>query len=138
MIINPLLTIVRLEDNFQYGTFGVLLIQTNIFCWTLEPKEWENEQQISCIPVGCYELERLVSPTFGTTYEVKNVPNRTSILFHRGNVAKDTKGCILLGKEYGSLKGGRAILCSGDTFTKFLNEMRSYKQANLIIKEMWA
>ena len=28
---------------------------------------------------------------------IKEVPNRDYILFHRGNTAKDTRGCILVG-----------------------------------------
>jgi len=28
---------------------------------------------------------------------VQEVPNRNWILFHRGNTAKDTRGCILVG-----------------------------------------
>ena len=28
---------------------------------------------------------------------VQDVPNRDYILFHRGNTAKDTRGCILVG-----------------------------------------
>lgn len=137
-MIDPLITIVRLEDNFRFGMFGILLIQTEIFCWTLEPPEYGNMKRVSCIPPGCYECQRIVSPKFATVYEVRNVPNRSGILFHRGNIVEHTEGCIILGGRRGNLQGDRAVLCSGDTFTKFLNRLKSYKRFNLIIKEIWA
>ena len=137
-MIDPLVTIVRLEDNFRFGMFGILLLQTEIFCWTLEPPEYGNVKHVSCIPAGCYECVRIVSPKFATTYEVTGVPNRSNILFHRGNVLDHTEGCIILGGQLGKLQGDRAVLNSGTTFTKFLNRLKSYKQFNLIIKESWA
>ncbi len=35
-----------------------------------------------------------------TVLLVENVPQRKYILFHRGNTAKDTRGCILVGRNY--------------------------------------
>lgn len=137
-MIDPLITIVRLEDNFRFGVFGILLIQTEIFCWTLEPPEYGNIKKVSCIPAGCYECCRIVSPRFTTTYQVQGVPGRSEILFHRGNVVDHTEGCIILGEKLGNLRGDRAVLNSGNTFTKFLNRLKPYKQFNLIIKESWA
>jgi len=136
-MIDPLVTIIRLEDNFRFGMFGILLIQTEIFCWTLEPPEYGNVKRVSCIPAGCYECQRIVSQRFATTFEVKNVPGRSSILFHRGNTVDHTEGCILLGGEIGVLKDNRAVLSSGQTFNSWLDIMGRYKQFSLIIKESW-
>ena len=137
-MILPVVTIVRLEDSFQYGVFGTLLIGKEFFCITLEPPEYENKRNISCIPAGQYECERIMSPKFGTTYEICNIPDRDSVLFHAGNVVKDTIGCVLLAEHLGKLKGNRAILNSGRTFTEFLNVMQPYPKFNLTIREMWA
>ena len=137
MIRPPLITIVRLEDNFQYGMFGVLLIQTEVFCVTLEPFEYGNRPFISCIPAGCYECERKVSFNHGTTYEIQNVPGRDDVLLHKGNKIEDTEGCVILAEKFGKLQGNRAILNSGSTFIRFMNEMNPYKNFNLIIKEIW-
>lgn len=134
----PLITIVRLEDDFRYGVFGVLLINGKIFCVTLEPKECGNMPFVSCIPTGCYEMERTVSRNHGTTYKVMNVPGRTDILFHRGNTAEDTAGCILLGETLPKFRGNRMTLNSGKTFNNFMDIMHYFKKAKLIIKEVWA
>jgi len=137
-MILPTLTIIRVEDNFQYGTFGGLLIGKEFFCLTLEPREYENRKNFSCIPAGQYECERVMSPKFGTTYEICNVPDRDHVLFHAGNVVEDTEGCVIVAEKLGKLKGNRAVLNSGRTFTNFLNTMAPYPKFNLTIKESWA
>lgn len=134
----PTIHIIRIEDNFTYGTFGVLTINTQAFCVTLEPKEFDNAPFISCIPAGCYEMRKVVSFNHGSTYEICNVPNRTDILLHRGNWEKDTEGCVLLGQRWDKFKGNRMILNSGTTFNQFMDLMHPSKEARLIIKEAWA
>jgi len=134
----PTIHIIRIEDNFTYGTFGVLTINTQAFCVTLEPKEFDNAPNVSCIPAGCYEMKKVVSFHHASTYEICNVPNRTAILFHRGNIVGHTKGCVLLGQYFAKLKGKRGVLNSGKTFNDFMSLMDPYKQARLIIKEAWA
>jgi len=136
-MINPYLEIYRLEDNFEYGVFGVLLINSEIFCVTLEPHDFANKPNISCIPSGQYECERIVSPKVGATYEICNIPDRDDVLFHAGNVIKDTEGCVILAEKFGKLRGDRAVLNSGKTFLNFLNVMLPYKQFKLRIKEVW-
>lgn len=137
-MILPCLDIIRLEDNFHRGTFGALLIAREVFCWTLEPPEFGNMKSFACIPAGQYECQRVVSPKFGTTYEICNVPYREHVLFHAGNVVQDTTACVLLAETQGKLRGNRAILNSGKTFTTFLNTMQPYEKFQLTIKEGWA
>lgn len=137
-MIRPLITINRLEDNFEFGTFGVLLIQTEIFCVTLEPCEYENQKNISCIPAGCYEMEQFTSPKFGPTYQIVNVPGRDLILVHKGNEVDETEGCIIIAEKFGKLGPGRAVLNSGNTFEMFMGAMAPYHKLDLIIKETWA
>lgn len=136
-IIIPQLRLIRIEDNHQFGTFGVLTINSETYCVTLEPPEYANKRNIACIPTGQYEMERIVSIKFGTTYEVCNVPDRDDILFHAGNEIKDTEGCILLAEKFGKLKGDRAVLNSGNTFKNFMNDMGYYKKLHLTIIEGW-
>jgi hypothetical protein len=138
MKIPPLITILRVEDNFQHGTFGVLLLGAWTFCVTLEPPERANQRNVSCIPPGNYTCERIMSPRFGTTYEVYGIPNRSGILFHGGNIVEHTEGCIILAEKFGKLEGDRAVLNSGKTLTKFLNTMQGYETFQLLIKETWA
>ena len=83
------------EDYF--GTFGSLILPNGNILSTLEPSWIDNKENVSCIPAGTYQCAITQSPRYGKAYEVKNVPNRSHILFHAGNWAKDTQGCILLG-----------------------------------------
>lgn len=117
------LNLLRIEKTEQ-GTIGVLLIDQLAFCATLEPEDLDNQENISCIPEGNYIGERVNSPKYGNTFEIKNVPNRDHILIHSGNVKDHTMGCILLGQYFGKLRNRRAVLNSGTTFERFLKVMK--------------
>jgi len=110
--------LVRLESGEQ-GTFGVLKIDKQAFCCTLEPRDRLNANNISAIPPGQYIAVRHQSPKFGETFMVKDVPGRTNILFHKGNTDDDTAGCIILGSSFGHLGADRAVLASGKAFGGF-------------------
>lgn len=112
--------LVRLEKG-EDGTFGVLKLNGHVFCVTLEPQDRDNAVGASCIPEGRYLCQPVHSPGFGNVYEIANVPGRTHILVHPGNLARDTEGCVLLGRRYGTLDGQRGILTSRDTVTEFLS-----------------
>ncbi len=94
--------IIRLEKG-EAGTFGALKIDGQVTCVTLEPEDRNNAQGVSCIPEGDYIAKRVNSPKYGDTFEISDVPNRTHILFHAGNVENHTKGCVLLGRNFGAL-----------------------------------
>lgn len=130
----PIVEIIRLEETGQ-GTFGVLRLQKEIFCVTLEPPDYENARDISCIPAQQYECVFVNSPRFGETYQVMDVPGRDYVLFHAGNVVENTKGCILLAQHFGKLKGKRAVLNSGATFIEFMNRLAGYEVFKLTIRE---
>ncbi len=127
--------IVRLEEHEQYGTFGVMKIDKAIFCVTLEPPDFENEQRISSIPAQQYFCKPYNSPTYGWTWQVMNVPGRTYVLFHAGNRVKDTEACILTAEKFGKLYGDRAVLNSGETFKKFKKELYNEEVFSLTIHE---
>lgn len=92
-----------LRDTFtDESTIGELFINGERFCDTLELPYRNNQRSISCIPTGEYKV-RLRLPRESATRHyihllVKDVKDRSHILFHRGNTAKDTKGCILVGQ----------------------------------------
>ena len=75
---------------------------------------------VSCIPEGTYSCKRVNSPRYGNTFEITNVPGRSHILLHPGNVEEDTHGCVILGKHFGFLRNKRAVLNSGATYKAFL------------------
>jgi len=117
--------------------FGVLLLNKSVFCVTLEPRDEENAPFISSIPAQQYLCRRYESDKFGKTWEVMNVPERSSILFHPGNVAEDTEGCIILAQHYGKLREGRAVLNSGRTFSEFMLSTRGWPLLHLTVKEVY-
>ncbi len=127
----------RLEDNYIYGTFGVLTINSRVFCVTLEPPDNLNKTSISSIPAGQYDCMRYSSDRYPDTFQVMNVPDRYKILFHAGNFNEHTEGCILLARKFGVLKGGRAILNSGETFNQFMEIMKGIDKFQLTIVEVY-
>ena len=133
----PIIEIIRLEEDYYYGTLGILKIQKEIFCMTLEPPDRANRENLSSIPAQQYTCNRKLSPRFGNTFEVMNVPSRKNILFHSGNVVGDTRGCFLLGQHKGKLRGDRAILNSGKTFSDFLGILKDCNSFHLTIKEVY-
>ena len=132
-----ILELIRLEENDQFGTFGILKINKQVFCVTLEPSDKLNAPSVSSIPAQQYHCERIISPKYGETYEVMKVPGRTNVLFHSGNVMGDTQGCILLAQHFGKLNYNRAILNSGITFKKFINTLNGKDRVHLTIKEVY-
>lgn len=104
-------------------TIGRLFIDGVRFCDTLEDKDRGLQQSLplsvnvakkkkgaTAIPVGCYRVTLDVkSPRFskvaqyafcgGYLPRLINVPAFDGVLMHIGNTAKNTEGCILLGKN---------------------------------------
>lgn len=131
----PVVRLIRLEEDESFGTFGVLVVQAEVFCVTLEPADMENAPSVSSIPAQQYACQKVISPKYGETFEITKVPGRTHILFHAGNVIGDTAGCILLAQHFGKLRGDRAILNSGKTFVAFMSKMGKFERFKLTVKE---
>ncbi len=106
------------------------------FCLTLERKWVDNKVGESCILSGAYICQRVNSPKFGETFEVKNVPNRTAILFHKGNIMDDSHGCIILGEQFEPLEGKNAVISSGKAFIEFIQRTQGINEFDLFI--LWA
>ena len=94
------LLIIR-EEFTEESTIGNLYLDGEWLCDTLELPYIDNQKSISCIPAGQYKVRlRLARESATRNYLhllVEDVKDRTYILFHRGNAAKDTRGCILVG-----------------------------------------
>ena len=91
-----------IRDTFsKISTLGELFLNGERMADTLELPFKDNQRSISCIPEGEYKVRlRLARESASRDYLhllVQDVPNRDWILFHRGNSAKDTSGCILVG-----------------------------------------
>lgn len=106
-------TLIRLVAG-DTGTFGVILFPDAFALHTLE-LPWENNQRnISCIPCGIYSCEIDDSARWGSVYHIRDVPERSYILFHPGNWAgrksmphlqSNVEGCILLGQDRKTIQG---------------------------------
>lgn len=83
---------------------------------TLELPWKNNQNNISCIPEGRYQCV----PHYGSNpwdaecWMLIGVPGRSGILIHIGNIAANSKGCILIGLTSGTLNGQKAVLHSAD------------------------
>ncbi|MFV0587079.1 DUF5675 family protein [Bacteroides reticulotermitis] len=86
-------------------TIGRLYIDNEIFCNTLEDKvrDLTKEKKVyaeTAIPAGTYKVIYNWSPKFGRNLpRLLNVPHFDGILIHPGSTAKDSAGCILVGKN---------------------------------------
>ena len=67
---------------------------------------WRNNQRVvSCIPKGSYQVrfcsdsEKIPYPHF----EILNIPGRDGVKIHRGNFVENTKGCVLIGSDFGDI-----------------------------------
>lgn len=80
------------------GTLGMIKCGEQKF-WTVERPWLDNMAFKSCIPEGEYVMTRRVSPKFGETWHIKDVPERSHILIHAGNYPNDFHGCVGLGTK---------------------------------------
>ena len=89
------------DTHSDTSTIGKLYLNGELMCDTLENPWLDNQRNISCIPEGQYDVRiRLARESATRDYIhllVQEVPKRSYILFHIGNTAKDTQGCILVG-----------------------------------------
>jgi len=131
------------KSTSKFGTFGFLIFE-DFRAFTCEPPSKNNQPRLSCIPKGEYEIIYYYSPHFGWVYTVKDVPNRSFILTHTGNVGGDTElglktdtlGCIVIGKYIGKVFGQTAVCLSRPTFRRFMEKAEKQK-LKLIILEVY-
>ncbi|MDW3196436.1 MAG: DUF5675 family protein [Cytophagales bacterium] len=122
------LTVLRYFDD-QSTTLGLLFIENEFFCYTLEdtyrPHKIMKETRI---PSGTYQLGfneiesnttsryRKGRPWFKYHLHVKDVPNYSGILIHVGNTKEDTAGCLLVAD---SISGGNKLKTVYDSWKAF-------------------
>ena len=97
------MTTLRLDRSYTpKGTFGLLYLPDYSLLYTVECPWKQNQPNVSCIPEGLY---RLTLDTFRDEYPNYRImnppPGRHSIEIHRGNKARDLKGCIAPGIKLG-------------------------------------
>ena len=118
------------------GIFGELTSENGLlYLFTLE-HSYQNEEGawLPKIPEGTYqcikgqhELEGQAEPF--ETFEVTRVPDHTGILFHKGNLDKDSEGCILIGL----LRSENEIINSAGAFSRFMNAQKACDSFTLTV-----
>lgn len=124
----PDLTLVRVALT-PTSTFGVLKRDDTgaPFAVTVE-REWDHgsnrastpEKPGACIPPGTYQCVKVKSSRFGETYEVTKVKGRAAILFHSGNLADDSRGCIIVAHGFDPVNGKEGVVSSKKEMGEFL------------------
>lgn len=129
-----MLTLLRVAGRPD-GTFGVLLWRGAPFAVTLERPWKENRRGESCIPAGHYVCGRVDSPKFGNTWQVRNVPGRSEILFHSGNTFQDTHGCILVAENFAVWSDGSTSIANSRLgMAEMMNLTKDMKDLRLKIR----
>lgn len=75
------------------AVLGCLFLNDTFICYTLENAD-------KAIPEGVYNIKNSKSPKFKRELPLiynKNLKASRGIRIHRGNTAKDSQGCILVG-----------------------------------------
>lgn len=130
----------------EYSTIGEMLIDGEKFCFTLEDKDRQRQQDGSiipwtpdlkvpkqtAIPYGSYNLITNYSNRFKRVMPlIENVPDFSGIRIHSGATDKDTEGCILVGYK----KDKNYISQSKLAFTAFMQILeRGLKQGKVRIE----
>ena len=68
---------------------GRLYVDGQFFGYTLENSDY-------IVTPGSWPLFTQVSPSFGRTKVYIEIPGRSGIMFHGGNYAEQSRGCVLL------------------------------------------
>ena len=102
---------------------------------TLELPWLQNRRNISCIPLGNYDVEKYLSPTKGRgeVFQFTNVPGRSNVQIHIGNYYTDILGCILVGAGFTDINkdGFMDIYSSKRTMNKLLELMPNFFQLTI-------
>src|SRR5208283_350640 len=136
------------------STCGNLFVNDALECWTLEEAHNSKvlEQTITglpgtCIAAGTYKVVLSYSPRFSSDPkfvalcvslnchklmpEVLDVPNRTDIRIHWGNTAKDTHGCVLLGKTHSPDFIGGSREAFAELYEKMVKAIQNFESITL-------
>jgi len=122
----------RFRDT-KISTSGILTIDGNFFCFTLEdPHQDRKIAGNTRIPSGFYEVKlreeitpltekyQKKYPYFTRHIQICDVPQFRHVYFHIGNKAEHSQGCVLLGKSITTDFVGN----SAKTFERFYKKIQ--------------
>ncbi len=135
-------------ERFAYtdmGVFGRMFVEGQQL-FTVERPWLRNERSVSCIPEGQYRcIPRFYNRGGYDAIEITDVPDRTHILFHRGNRMHDVAGCIAVTSNLGCIDGVWAGLRSRRAFQilmdafgaeRFVLEIRRHEPRKMKVNEL--
>lgn len=96
----------------------------------------DNKNDISCVPVGIYDLVLEYSDKFKTVlWEAKGIPNRSECKFHSANYYTDLNGCFAPGKRRADINydGELDVTSSRTALREFMTAMGTDNKARLVI-----
>lgn len=123
------------------AVLGTLALKGETF-HVLERPWLGNAANQSCIPAGSYKavfLDRSASGKYRNVYHLRDVPGRSGILIHTGNVVAHSRGCLIIGKRRGTLSGNPAVLNSRTALGE-LNDLMQGEDftLNIIGDQTWS
>ncbi len=130
------------DTHCEFGTFGRLIIGDEEF-QTVE-QDWENnEEGVSCVPNGLYDLIPYDSNKHGSVYVLRNHElgigiykgdsDRWGCLIHVANKASQLEGCIAPGKRRGILDKHWSVSSSG-TAMKEIRQLLGDDEHQILIE----
>lgn len=130
---------------FQYtdvSTIGILYFNGTQFCYTIEDTNRDSNKDgdlkdageakvygQTAIPAGTYKVTLFNSPKHGLCPLLHNVEGFSMIEIHKGNTAKDSLGCILVGTAYST----NMVKNSKKAFDALMEELKKYKEIEITI-----
>lgn len=97
-----ILTLRRIAMKPTY-TIGRLYVDGERFCDTIEDRVRKSGEKVpgeTAIPAGTYKVVITRSPKYRKDLPLLlNVPGFAGVRIHSGNTAKDSEGCIIVGKN---------------------------------------
>lgn len=127
-----MLAVLERRAYLPFCTIGALTYNGRTLV-TIEKPWLGNERFESCIPEGVYTCKRYSSERYPNTFEITDVFNRSGILFHAGNTAKDVQGCVALG-QYLDHTGYR-VVNSRFAIREFTADMEGLDEFELIVNQ---
>ena len=129
--------------NFSDRTLGLLRYEYGKDAFYTIERPWlYNAPNISCIPAGTYVMRRFYDVhgyrsskaiTEDYVWEICNVPDRTVILLHVANYARNVEGCVGLG--LGALAGLQGVGNSRTAVTDFQELTEAESEMEITIRE---
>ncbi len=113
-------------------TIGNITVRNSVddmmlLLFSLELPDLNNQKKVSRILEGTYSAFRRRSSANGEVIELTGVKGRGNIQIHRGNFAKDTLGCVLVG----SAKGENMVLKSRDAMSSLLSYVDNIRHEDM-------